>query len=69
MSNPGNSGQKYRMTKLIDVEIVGNTVVHKLECGHDYASEPMWVTVEKLADMCRKGIGKRERCNRCQIKN
>jgi hypothetical protein len=64
--NRGNAGQRYAMTKLVSVEVVGNHCISHVACGHDYSQEPMWVTVEELAVILRKRVGKRQRCNKCQ---
>ncbi len=65
MSNPGNLGQRFRMSKLTGVEVKGGKVVFHLECGHDYSSTPLWGTPEESAERAQARIGKRERCDKC----
>lgn len=68
MSNPGNSGQRYRMSKLVSLEAKENKVLHVLDCGHSY--EAIWDTPEQAqssAALSQKYIGTRQRCSRCPI--
>jgi hypothetical protein len=67
MSNPGNTGQRYKMAKLVALEARGNKVLHVLDCGHNY--EATWDTPESAAqavEFSQRNIGRRQRCNRCQ---
>ena len=70
MPNPGNSGQRWSLRKLVNVEIVGGHVRYTLECGHAYDSLPHWgetpEELEELAGFGRERIGKRQRCLECK---
>lgn len=68
MSNTGNTGQRYKMSKLIALEARGNKVLHTLECGHNY--EATWDTPEQATNSVKYAqhrIGKRQRCARCEV--
>jgi len=70
VSNPGNSGHRYQLRKLVSVEIVSGRVHYSLDCGHTYTSEPHWgetpEELEELAGYGRERIGKRQRCTLCK---
>lgn len=66
MANLGNTGQRYKMSKLVGLEARGNKVLHTLECGHSY--EATWDTPEATqwcVESSQKYIGKRQRCQQC----
>lgn len=68
MANLGNTGQRYKMSKLTGLEAKGSKVLHILECGHNY--EATWESSEKaqrVVGWSQKDIGKRQRCTQCQI--
>jgi hypothetical protein len=70
MSNPGNTGQRYKMSKLVSLEAKGNKVLHKLDCGHSY--EATWDTPEqaqRVVAFSQKNIDKRQRCNDCEVQS
>lgn len=67
MSNQGNTGQRYKMSKLIALEAKDNKVLHTLDCGHNY--EATWDTPEaaqRMVELSQRNIGRRQRCDRCQ---
>lgn len=67
MSNPGNTGQRYHLRKLVSVELQGNKVISTLECGHTTTvteSNPEQAQQHQIYTSQR--IGKRERCMKCQ---
>lgn len=68
MSNPGNTGQRYKLSKLVGVEIVGETIVHRLSCGHEYASTGGYCSVGERYGLLKRHIGKKQRCSQCQPK-
>ncbi len=67
MSNPGNSGQRYKMPKCISVEIdrEHGCIVAAYECGHECHVKPMWGDLDSLFAIVQKRIGKRARCDQC----
>lgn len=71
MTDYGNTGQPYAMSKRTDVQIDKgrNGVRVTLECGHSYLTMPWYnQSVETLAEICRGHIGKRQRCTDCEVK-
>lgn len=65
MANLGNTGQRYKTTKLVNVQIDGNKLLHVLACGHNYHSSG-WSDIERAAAIVRERIGKRQRCDKCK---
>ncbi len=66
MANYGNTGQRYKMSRLVNVEAHGSKVLHNLDCGHSYQVE--WDTPEKaqkVVGWSQRDLGKRQRCNKC----
>jgi hypothetical protein len=66
MTNYGNTGQRYKMSKRTAVEVQGNHVRITLECGHFLDAKPIWSNVQDLAAIMSRHIGRRQRCNECQ---
>lgn len=66
MSNPGNKGQRYRLSKVTFVSREGEAAKVVLECGHSYTTTPVWGTVEHLVERLREDVGKRRRCALCE---
>lgn len=68
MSNPGNRGQRYKISKLVSREARGNKVLTTLDCGHSI--EATWDTPEQAArvvEYSKERIGKRQRCMECPV--
>jgi len=65
MSNLGNTGQRYKLVKLVEIRVEGDKIRHILECGHSYLSVPGYDGIEESAEIDRQRIGKRQRCNEC----
>ncbi len=67
MSNTGNTGQRWKMSKVKSVEVRGKHVHTVLECGHAYDWLPMWGTPEESAARAQQRIGKRTACSLCSV--
>lgn len=66
MANYGNTGQRYKLRKLVSVDAKGSKVVSELECGHSYEAD--WGSSEKaqkVVGWSQGDIGKRQRCTKC----
>ncbi len=62
MSNPGNTGQRYVMSKVLMAELRDGSIIMPLSCGHTYAYQ---ATYEQALANAQRRIGSRTRCNRC----
>lgn len=68
MANQGNTGQNYKTSKRVTVEVEGNKVRTTLSCRHSYLSGKDTDTSEDAAEwasIARERIGKRQRCDQC----
>jgi hypothetical protein len=68
MTTIGNTGQRYKLPKLIELKAVGNIVLHVYSCGHQYETE--WETPERAShyiSYSQGRIGKRQRCSKCPV--
>jgi hypothetical protein len=68
MANLGNTGQRYKTSKLVSREAKGNKVLTILDCGHSI--EATWDTPEQAArvvEYSQSRIGKRQRCMNCPV--
>ena len=65
--NPGNTGHRYRMPRILSVEARDGVVHVHVECGHDYTVTPheYWPLEKALAAM-QERVGKRVRCEQCK---
>lgn len=67
MSNPGNTGQRYKLRKLLKIEVDGCYIISHLECGHSIKAK--WDDdpgqAQRVAERSQKDIGKRQRCSQC----
>lgn len=65
--NPGNTGHRYRMPRILSVEARDGVVHVHTECGHDYTVSPQeyWPFAKALTAM-QECIGKRVRCQQCK---
>ncbi len=67
MSNPGNSGQRYKLATVNDCQREGNTTITTLSCGHDIRidhetyEDAMW-----HMEYEHQRTGRRQRCMKCQ---
>ncbi len=66
MSNPGNTGHRYKMATIVSAEIEGDHVHTVLSCGHSHDARPMWSNLQDFLQIVQKGIGKRTRCTECK---
>lgn len=65
MANPGNTGHRYKMSKILGADVKDSKVTVRLTCGHDYSYEPMWGSPEDSARWFNEHVGKRTRCDVC----
>lgn len=67
MSNPGNSGQRYKLSKIVDCKRSGNTTITTLSCGHEiFIGHETDEDATWSMEYARRRIGKRERCMQCK---
>ncbi len=69
MSNPGNTGQRYKMSKFASVDAINDKNLRvTLECGHSYQVRE-YGTIEEGIKWYQERIakGKRTRCNDCKV--
>ena len=67
MTNYGNTGQRYKMSKFVKVEPYNNgSLLVTLSCGHSYTEPNDW---RGALAMFERFIaqGKRTRCNICVV--
>ena len=67
MTNYGNTGQRYKMSKILGVIVEGDTVQILKECGHNYTVPRLpGETDEDIASWYNKYKGTRRRCDECK---
>ncbi len=67
MSNPGNTGQHYKLSKVTSVDLAFPVITTTLECNHTYTTEVTLNNVDWTLEYKRRRLGKREKCNQCNV--
>ena len=68
MSNPGNTGQRYKMSKPISAQKTADGILVSLSCGHDYIITADESNIDWLALIQERIVkGKKGRCNECEV--
>lgn len=65
--NPGNTGQRYKMTTIIGYEAQGSNIIRRLACGLDQPSD--WGSpeaVDAAMKWIQRRVGSKTRCDQCK---
>lgn len=67
MTNYGNTGQRYRMSKFTGIQVLdADTLLITLSCGHSYKTPNSWSGTRPMFEKFIEQ-GKKTRCDECPV--